>query len=398
MNRVEVVVPGDVDDPRRPSGGNVYDRRLCRELGATGWTVHEHAVPGRWPRPRPGDLAALRAVVAGLPAGAIVLVDGLVACCTPEVLLPHAERLRLVVLVHQLLVDALPARSAAATAVGEKEGAVLRAAEAVVVTSGWTRDRALHRHGLDPARLHLAEPGCDPSPLAAGTASGGRLLCVGVVAPHKGQDVLLAALERTDSSAWGCTFVGNLDHDRPFVGRLERRVAAAGLGPRVRFTGALTGPALAEHYARTDLLVVPSRAESYGMVAAEAMAHGIPALVSDVGGLPATIGRGNPAGPAGMVVPPGDARALASALHEWLTEPALRERLRDAAHHRGRHLSTWPATAGKIALALQGAPPAAPTALAPATTAARMERSDSAAEEPGQTTERSGSAAEELRP
>lgn len=50
MNEVHVVVPYGIDDPRRPSGGNVYDRRACRGLAALGWSVHEHTVPGRWPR------------------------------------------------------------------------------------------------------------------------------------------------------------------------------------------------------------------------------------------------------------------------------------------------------------------------------------------------------------
>ena len=49
MRTVHVVVPDGIDDPARPSGGNVYDRQACRALAATGWTVHEHAVPGGWP-------------------------------------------------------------------------------------------------------------------------------------------------------------------------------------------------------------------------------------------------------------------------------------------------------------------------------------------------------------
>ncbi|GAB3933797.1 hypothetical protein GCM10027614_05580 [Micromonospora vulcania] len=43
---VHVVLPGDIDDPATPSGGNTYDRRICRGLGEAGWSVYEHAVPG----------------------------------------------------------------------------------------------------------------------------------------------------------------------------------------------------------------------------------------------------------------------------------------------------------------------------------------------------------------
>jgi len=60
MNDVHVVVPYGIDDPRRPSGGNVYDRRACRGLAALGWSVHEHTVPGRWPRPDAPARAAAR--------------------------------------------------------------------------------------------------------------------------------------------------------------------------------------------------------------------------------------------------------------------------------------------------------------------------------------------------
>ena len=55
MTRLHVVVPDGIDDPRRPSGGNAYDRHVCRELGAMGWAVTMHPVPGPWPH---GDAAA----------------------------------------------------------------------------------------------------------------------------------------------------------------------------------------------------------------------------------------------------------------------------------------------------------------------------------------------------
>ena len=50
MTDVHVVVPEAIDDPARPSGGNAYDRRVCRGFAALGWAVREHPVPGAWPR------------------------------------------------------------------------------------------------------------------------------------------------------------------------------------------------------------------------------------------------------------------------------------------------------------------------------------------------------------
>lgn len=349
LSRVQVVVPDSIDDPARPSGGNVYDRRLCRALTAQGWSVHEHPMAGGWPHPGPEEQSRVAGLLAGLPDHEVVLLDGLIASASAAAIRPQADRLRLVVLVHQLLVDALPA---AGPTVREQEAVVLRSAHAVVLTSGWSRDRALHCHRLDPDRLHVAEPGTDRSVLARGSATGTRLLCVGVVAPHKGQDVLLAALEQVASTAWDCTCVGSLERDRPFVTSLEHTVRAAGLGPRMRFTGALSGPALGEHYSRSDLLVVPSRTESYGMVATEALARGIPVLASHVGGLPAAIGCGSDTGPAGLLVPAGEAGALAAALQRWLQDTALRAQLRDRARQRREVLPGWSATAQQVATAI----------------------------------------------
>src|SRR5947209_17609238 len=125
---VHVVVPDGIDDPARPSGGNAYDRRVCRGLTSLGWSVHEHAVPGCWPRLDAASFAALAAVLQGIPDGAVVLLDGLVACTAPEVLVPQARRVRVVVLVHMPL-GHRPGNGAP-DEVRSREAAVLRTAAA----------------------------------------------------------------------------------------------------------------------------------------------------------------------------------------------------------------------------------------------------------------------------
>ena len=56
---VHALLPDSVDDPVRPSGGNTYDRHVCRGLASLGWSVHEHALPGAWPRPDQSAFGAL---------------------------------------------------------------------------------------------------------------------------------------------------------------------------------------------------------------------------------------------------------------------------------------------------------------------------------------------------
>ena len=349
---VHFVVPEGIDDPERPSGGNVYDRRTSCELATLGWLVHEHQVRGSWPTPAQDDRAALRDVFSAIPDGAVVLLDGLVASAVPEVLVPEARRLSLVILVHMPLGDGPP--GGAMEAAPRREAMVLSAAAAVVTPGESTRRWLLGRYSLQPDRVHVAEPGVDAADLAPGTAIGGELLCVAAVTPNKGHDVLLAALAMVRHLKWRCTCVGSLNRDPRFVDRLRRQARDDGIGGRVRFTGPLTGAALEAAYAGSDLLVLASRAESYGMVVTEALARGLPVVATSVGGLPQALGRGSGGGPPGLLVPPDGQATLAEALTDWLGDVELRRRLRQAAKQRRNTLAGWSATAERMSRILAG--------------------------------------------
>ena len=166
MTALDVVVPEGIHDPARPSGGNTYDRVVCRRLRNLGWVVHEHAVSGCWPSPDSGALAALDGVIRRMPDGAVVLLDGLIASAAPEVLVSEARRLRLVVLVHMPLGDR--AVGVPADTIRTRESAVLSAAAAVVTTSEWSRNRLLALYQLPAERLHVAEPGVGAADAAIG--------------------------------------------------------------------------------------------------------------------------------------------------------------------------------------------------------------------------------------
>jgi glycosyltransferase involved in cell wall biosynthesis len=348
-----VVVPEGIDDPARPSGGNAYDRQVCRGLSSLGWSVHEHAVPGCWPRPDAASGAALADVVQRLPDDAVVLLDGLIASTAPAVLVPQSSRLRLVVLVHMPL-GHRPAGDAT-DAARAREREVLSVAAAVVTTSAWTRRRLLELYPLSADRVHVAEPAVDAADLATGTAAGGALLCVAAVTSDKGHDVLLDALAKTTDLSWHCVCVGSLDRDPAFVQGLRRRSRDAGIGDRVCFPGPRTGADLDRSYAAADVMVLASRAETYGMVVTEALARGLPVVAAEVGGLTEALGHGADGIRPGLLVPPDDPEALGAALRAWLGDAALRERLRRAARERRESLSRWSTTTSVLADVLAGA-------------------------------------------
>ena len=353
MTAVDVIVPEGIDDPARPSGGNVYDRRVCQGLAERGWVVREHGVPGAWPRAGAAGHDALARAIEPIPDDAAVLLDGLVASAAPGILVPHARRLRQVVLVHMPLGHRPP--DGEAEAVRAREGAVLAAAAAVVTTSAWARRRLRELYALPGDRVHVAAPGVDAAGLAPASAAGAALLGVAAVTPDKGHVVLLDALATAADLPWRCTCVGSLDRDPAFAARVRRHALDLGLGERVAFPGPRTGPDLDRADADADLLVLASRAETYGMVVTEALARGVPVLATEVGGVPEALGVGRDGTWPGLLVAPGDPAAFGAALRAWLRDAALRERLRRAARERRATLRPWPATASVLARVLAGA-------------------------------------------
>jgi glycosyltransferase involved in cell wall biosynthesis len=188
-----------------------------------------------------------------------------------------------------------------------------------------------------------------------GTASGAELLCVAAVTPNKGHDVLLAALAELSAATelpWHCVCVGALNRDPAFVDRLRGQAVAAGIADHLLLTGPRSGAELDATYAAADLLVVASHFETYGMVVTEALARGLPVLGTAVGGLPEALGQAADGSRPGVLVPPGDPVALASALREWLADAELRARLRQAARARRRTLPAWSATSARISAVL----------------------------------------------
>jgi glycosyltransferase involved in cell wall biosynthesis len=347
--RIRVVVPEGFDDPGQPTGGNIYDRRVCAGLAEAGWDVLVTTVAEAWPVPGPGALADLARVVSAIPDGETVLIDGLVASPAAAQLLPHTGRIRMTVLLHMPLATAFDAHHDASAERSER--VVLRAATGVVVTSEWTRQQVLTRYVIPAHRVHVAQPGVDRVAAPARPVRG-HLLCVGVLGRHKGQDLLVEALADLAERDWHCVLAGPLDRDPDFAAQLQTRITRLGYGHRVRLAGVLTGAALSHAYTTADLLVAPSRSETYGMTVTEALAHGLPVIAADVGGLPEALGSTADGTCPGQLVPPGDPAALAAALGDWLSDERHRRRLRAAARQRRSTLRGWEQTTQEIANAL----------------------------------------------
>ena len=126
------------------------------------------------------------------------------------------------------------------------------------------------------------------------------------------------------------------EHPRGERGRLEDLATALGIADRVSFLGAVAHDELADLYAIADVCAVPSRAESFGLVALEAQASGTPVVAAAVGGLLDIVEDGR----TGYLVAGRDPRDFADRLARILDDGALRLRLGEAARDRAQQL-TW---------------------------------------------------------
>ena len=214
------------------------------------------------------------------------------------------------------------------------DNATARLCSRIVAVSEATRD-SLVEQGYPAGRVVVVHNGIAPAePVAPrrpeGAPDGSPLLLhVGRLAPVKGQRELieaLARLRRTDALA---VLAGkDLERGGSYQRELEALAAELGVPERVVFAGYRDDvPAL---LAAADVFVLPSFAEGLPLTVLEAMAAARPVVASRAGGTPEAVVDGE----TGMLVPPGDVRALADALDELLADPERARRLGEAGKRR----------------------------------------------------------------
>jgi glycosyltransferase involved in cell wall biosynthesis len=177
----------------------------------------------------------------------------------------------------------------------------------------------------------------DPNELARDgrrSSDGRYVLGLGRLVEQKGFDVLLRAFARALPALPEHRLV--IGGDGPLRPGLEALAHELDLDERVSFTGALDRAGVAAILAAAEIFVLSSRVEAFGIALLEAMAAGVPAVATDVGGVLDVATDGETA----LIVPSDDPDALASAIVRLASEPELRERLAGAARVRANEL-TW---------------------------------------------------------
>jgi len=347
VKAVTVVVPGSLN---LRTGGSIYDRRIVESLTARGWLVTVVELePVLHPLAPPLDTAAEH--FAAIPDGSMVLIDGLVFGTMPELVERESWRLRFVPIVHMPLARTPGLTRGEAGWLSSLERRALTHARHVVTTGHRVRTQVQALTGLNADGITRIPPGTDRVAGQKNATAGGmavRLLCVANLTPAKGHDILLRSLAGLSNTDWILMCAGNETRDPDTAARLRMLAVELGIASQVSWRGESDEASLEAQYAAADLFVLPTRAETYGMAVAEAIAHGLPVVSTRTGEISSIVGQG------GLLVDPGDEAGFAAALGRVVSDTALRHTLGQRAREAAQRLPTWDETADAMARVLTG--------------------------------------------
>ncbi len=178
--------------------------------------------------------------------------------------------------------------------------------------------------GIPGERIHRISPGfarsLNPPPDRSMREGPVRLLCVGSIAPRKAQEILLKACAMLEPGSFSLDLAGSFEEDDPYFVQMRDFIVENGLQDSIIFRGALPREELDRAYDSADILVHPARWEAFGISVLEGMWHGLPVVASDVAALPELVLPGEN----GLLVPTGDADAIAAALRTLIEDKNAR--------------------------------------------------------------------------
>lgn len=237
------------------------------------------------------------------------------------------------------------------------EQEVIAGSDCVIASTIYEADDLTRRYQADPARLCVTHPGVDHELFTPGSRPEARdllgwdpgpvVLFVGRIQPLKGLDVAVEAFGQIRAEIPGARMVIVGGPSGPNgvteLRQIHARVAELHLESRVEFIQPRPHHEIASYYRAADVLLVPSRSESFGLVAAEAQACGLPVVAARVGGLAYTVEDAT----SGFLVDGWDPATFAAAAMKILLNDDLAERLsRDAVEFAGRF--SWEVAADRL--------------------------------------------------
>jgi D-inositol-3-phosphate glycosyltransferase len=238
------------------------------------------------------------------------------------------------------------------------ETEVIGCSDAILASCVAEADQLERLYGADPSRIELVAPGVDHAFFSPGDRLGARsalqhldlgggpvLLFVGRVQALKGLDVAVRALAALRRPEARLVVVGGASgpEGSAEVDRVAKLAAELGVTDQLRTVAPVPHHLLSTYYRAADVVLVPSRSESFGLVALEAAACGTPVVAAAVGGLRTLVEHGH----TGFLVEGRDPAAFARSAARVLDSPVLAAELSRQAAQRARGF-TWSTAAGRL--------------------------------------------------
>ncbi len=343
LNTIYFAVPGDLNTL---TGGYGYDREIIAGLRRSGMTVITIRLSDEFPRASAQALKDTEEIFARLPDGASVIVDCLAFGVMDAIAIAESQRLNWLGLCHHPLALETGVALAEAIRLKESETRALKAASAVIVTSAATGRLLVEEFDIPAEKITLAPPGTrrpqQPILRSAPVERTPVLLTLATLTRRKGHDTLIAALAQIRHLNWQARFVGGAEFDPEWANWLKNKVVRLDLGERIEFVGSVKDPT--QELTNADVFVLPSRFEGYGMAFAEALAFGLPVIAAHAGAVADLVPPD-----AGILVPPDQPDALATALSRLLTDAAFLQQLQQGALRAAQTLPTWESSTEVVA-------------------------------------------------
>ena len=236
------------------------------------------------------------------------------------------------------------------------EAQIISCADAICVSCTEEERQFLRLYGAPQGRIEVVAPGVEHAFFAPGERVGARralelpddvpvLLFVGRIQPLKGPDVAVRTLARLHRSDALLVIVGGAsgpEGDREMQ-RLHDLIDRLGVGDRVRFVAPQPHHILSTYYRAASVVLVPSRSESFGLVALEASACGVPVVASGVGGLLTLVDHGD----SGFLVPDRDPARFAAHVDSLLADPEMARRMGERGARRAQRYR-WSLAAARL--------------------------------------------------
>ncbi|MAL65590.1 MAG: D-inositol-3-phosphate glycosyltransferase [Acidimicrobiaceae bacterium] len=237
----------------------------------------------------------------------------------------------------------------------DAESDVIACSDIITANSVVELHELVRHYGADPSRIEIVPPGVDHAFFSPGSRRGARqalglgdepvLLFVGRIQPLKGVDVAVEALSRLRDPRARMLIVGGSSGTEGDNHAAEVRdlITDRGLDHRITMVPPQPHHVLSTYYRAADVTIVPSRSESFGLVALESAACGTPVVASDVGGLRTLVDHGR----TGLRVPGRDPDDFAEAVERIIGDPTFAERLSERAAEAATAY-TWTSMAARL--------------------------------------------------